>query len=39
LSLIGIAFSWYVALLPNSINSWEELEQKFHDHFFQEIMS
>jgi hypothetical protein len=34
LSLTDTAFAWYAALPPNSINSWEELEQKFHEHFF-----
>ena len=36
LSLTGIAFSWFSSLAPNSISSWEQLEQKFHDHFFSE---
>ena len=34
LSLTDTAFAWYAALPPNSINSWEELGQKFHEHFF-----
>jgi hypothetical protein len=34
LSLIGTAFAWYATLPPNSILSWGDLEQKFHDHFF-----
>jgi hypothetical protein len=34
LSLTDTAFAWYAALPPNSINSWEELERKFHEHFF-----
>jgi hypothetical protein len=34
LSLTGIAFAWYAALPPNSINSWNDLESKFHEHFF-----
>jgi hypothetical protein len=34
LSLTGTAFAWYATLPPNSILSWGELEQKFHDHFF-----
>jgi hypothetical protein len=34
LSLIGTAFAWYAALPPNSINSWNELESKFYEHFF-----
>jgi hypothetical protein len=33
LSLTGTAFAWYATLPPNSILSWGELEQKFHDHF------
>ena len=36
LSLTGTAFSWFSSLTPNSITSWEQLEQKFHDHFFSE---
>ena len=34
LSLTGTAFSWFSSLTPNSIGSWEQLEQKFHEHFF-----
>jgi hypothetical protein len=34
LYLTDIALVWYAALPPNSINSWEELERKFHEHFF-----
>ena len=34
LSLTRTAFSWFSSLAPNSITSWEQLEQKFHDHFF-----
>jgi hypothetical protein len=34
LSLTGTTCAWYAALLTNSINSWEELEQKLHEHFF-----
>jgi hypothetical protein len=34
LSLTGTAFAWYTALPPNSINSWNDLESKFHGHFF-----
>jgi len=33
LSLTGTAFSWFSSLTPNSIHYWDELEQKFHDHF------
>jgi hypothetical protein len=34
LSLTGTAFAWYAALPPNSINSWNDLESKFHEHLF-----
>ena len=34
LSLTGTAFSWFSSLAPNMIRSWDELEQKFHDHFY-----
>jgi hypothetical protein len=34
LSLTGTAFAWYAVLPPNSINFWNELESKFHEHFF-----
>jgi hypothetical protein len=33
LSLTNTAFVWYTTLPPNSINSWEESERKFHEHF------
>ena len=33
-SLTGTVFSWFSLLAPNSIRSWDELEQKFHDHFY-----
>ena len=34
LSLTGTTFTWYATLPPNSILSWGDLEQKFHEHFF-----
>ena len=34
LSLTRTAFSWFSSLTPNSICSWDELKQKFHDHFY-----
>jgi hypothetical protein len=34
LSLTGSAFTWFSSLAPNSVDSWNQLEQKFHDHFF-----
>ena len=33
-SLTGLAFVWYINLLPNSIQSWEELVEKFHEQFY-----
>ena len=32
-SLTGQAFTWYAELPANSINSWEEMEEKFQSHF------
>uniref|UniRef100_A0A2N9EFY1 Retrotransposon gag domain-containing protein n=1 Tax=Fagus sylvatica TaxID=28930 RepID=A0A2N9EFY1_FAGSY len=32
-SLTGQTFTWYAALPANSINSWEEKEEKFQSHF------
>jgi hypothetical protein len=34
LSLTGTTFSWFSSLSPNSIDSWEQLECKFYDHFY-----
>ena len=34
MSLTGTVFSWFSSLLPNSVHSWNKLEQKFHDHFY-----
>jgi hypothetical protein len=34
LSLTGTAFEWYAALPPNSIIFCNDLESKFHGHFF-----
>ena len=34
LSLSGTAFSWFSALAPNSVQTWSQLERKFHDHFY-----
>ncbi|XP_068319682.1 uncharacterized protein [Pyrus communis] len=33
-SLIGSAFAWYINLPPNSIQSWEELIEQFHEQFY-----
>jgi len=34
LSLSGTVFSWFLALSPNSINTWSQLEHKFHEYFY-----
>jgi hypothetical protein len=34
LSLSGIAFNWFISLPPNSIDTWNRLEQRFHDYFY-----
>ena len=34
LSLTGTAFSWFSSLAPGSILNWNQLERKFHDHFY-----
>ncbi|KAM1833647.1 hypothetical protein ACFX13_023442 [Malus domestica] len=36
--LTGLAFAWYINLLPNSIQSWEELVEKFHEQFYRPRM-
>ena len=33
-SLTGSSFAWYINLPPNSIQSWEELVEKFHEQFY-----
>lgn len=33
-SLTGSAFSWFVNLPPNSIQTWRDLERAFHDRFY-----
>lgn len=33
-SLRGSAFSWYIGLPANSVQSWAEIEQMFHEHFY-----
>ena len=32
-SLTGQAFTYYAAIPANSINAWEEMEEKFQSHF------
>ena len=34
LSLTGTTFSWFSSLALGSILNWNQLEHKFHDHFF-----
>jgi hypothetical protein len=34
LSLSHTAFTWFTSLAPNSIFTWAQLEQKFHEHFY-----
>jgi hypothetical protein len=34
LSLTGIAFNWFTSLPLNSIDSWDSLEQKFHNYIY-----
>jgi hypothetical protein len=34
LSLSHIAFIWFTSLTPNSIFTWAQLEQKFHEYFY-----
>jgi hypothetical protein len=34
LALSGTAFTWFTSLAPNSISTWAQLEQKFHEYFY-----
>jgi hypothetical protein len=34
LSLSGISFTWFTSLALNSIFTWAQLEQKFHEYFY-----
>jgi hypothetical protein len=34
LSLSRAALNWFTSLPPNSVNTWPQLEQKFHDYFY-----
>jgi hypothetical protein len=34
LSLSGITFNWFTSLAPNSISTWDVLEEKFHEYFY-----
>ncbi|KAM2019633.1 hypothetical protein ACFX1T_022402 [Malus domestica] len=33
-SMTDSAFAWYINLPPNSIQSWEELVEKFYEQFY-----
>ncbi|CAL8151986.1 unnamed protein product [Prunus armeniaca] len=33
-SLSGQAFTWYTSLTANSIQTWEQMENVFHDYYF-----
>jgi hypothetical protein len=32
--LSSTAFTWFTSLAPNSIFTWAQLEQKFHEYFY-----
>jgi hypothetical protein len=34
LSLSGTTFTWFTSLALNSIFTWTQLEQKFHEYFY-----
>jgi hypothetical protein len=34
LSLSWTTFNWFILLAPNSVNTWESLEQKLHEYFY-----
>jgi hypothetical protein len=34
LSLSGTMFTWFTSLAPNSVFTWAQLEQKFHEYFY-----
>nr|AAX95307.1 Retrotransposon gag protein, putative [Oryza sativa Japonica Group]ABA93246.1 retrotransposon protein, putative, unclassified [Oryza sativa Japonica Group] len=34
LSLSGNAFTWFTSLSANSIHTWAQLEEQFHDYFY-----
>jgi hypothetical protein len=34
LSLSSTAFTWFTSLAPNSIFTWAQFEQKFHEYFY-----
>jgi hypothetical protein len=34
LSLSGTTFNWFTSLVPNSVDAWPSLEQRFHYYFY-----
>jgi hypothetical protein len=34
LSLTGTAFNWFTSLEPNSISTWAQLKERFHEYFY-----
>jgi hypothetical protein len=38
LSLHGTVFTWFTSLAPNSIFTWAQLEQKFHEYLYSRDM-
>jgi hypothetical protein len=34
LSLLGAAFTWFISLPPNSVYTFSDIKNKFHDYFF-----
>ncbi|KAK1601147.1 hypothetical protein QYE76_017667 [Lolium multiflorum] len=35
-SLTGSAFGWYTSLPPNSVRTWKQLEERFHEQYHSE---
>ncbi|KAK1698709.1 hypothetical protein QYE76_015406 [Lolium multiflorum] len=38
-SLTGSAFGWYTSLPPNSIRTWKQLEEQFHEQYHSKLPS
>ncbi|KAK1665013.1 hypothetical protein QYE76_053172 [Lolium multiflorum] len=36
-SLTGSAFGWYTSLPPNSVQTWKQLEERFHEQYHSEL--
>jgi len=32
--LLGLAFTWFISLPPNSVITWADIEKQFHKYFF-----